>query len=131
MGGDSGRSRRVPRVTPPRIPPGSAVIINLINPNEKYWGILGEIGMAGVVVRGIGVETFDDWMAQVARGEERTLDLATMFFPLFRIERLFLDEPVGHVESYSERFGRRVGRPVEEFVGLGLDSSEGDDELSN
>jgi len=133
MGGErgSGGQGRVPRVTPPRIPPGAAVIINLINPNEKYWGILGEIGMAGVIVRGIGVETFDDWMAQVARGEERTLDLATMFFPLFRIERMFQDEPVGHVESYRQRFERRVGRPVEEFVGLGLDASEEDDGLSN
>jgi hypothetical protein len=120
----------VPRVTPPRIPPGSAVIVNLINPNEKYWGIVGEIGMAGVVLRGIGVETFDDWMAQAARGEEQTLDLATMFFPLFRIERLFLDEPVGHVQSYAQRFFERVGRPVEEFVGLGLRADDSG-EISN
>jgi len=103
---------------PPRIPPGAPVIVNLAGPTEKYWGILGEIGMAGVVLRGIGVESFDDWTAQAARGEGQTLDLATMFFPLFRIERIFLDEPVGQVESYGERFYRRVGRPVEEYVGL-------------
>jgi hypothetical protein len=105
-------------VAPPTIAAGSAVIVNLINPSEKYWGIVGEIGVAGIILRGIGVETFDDWMAQAARGEERTLDLSTMFFPLFRIERMFLDEPVGQVESYGERFLRRVGRPVEEYVGL-------------
>jgi hypothetical protein len=123
----------VPRVAPPRIPPGSAVIVNLINPNEKYWGIVGEIGMAGIVLRGIGVETFDDWMAQAARGQEHTLDLATMFFPLFRIERLFLDEPVGQVQSYAQRFFERVGRPVEEYVGLGLqpDPDDGGSKMSN
>ena len=119
-------SDQIPRVAPPEIPPGSAVIVNLINPNEKYWGIVGEIGVAGVVLRGIGVETFDDWMAQAARGEERTLDLATMFLPLFRIERIFLDEQVGQVESYSARFERRVGRSVEEYLGFqDVDAGEG------
>jgi hypothetical protein len=103
---------------PPRIPPGAPVIVNLSGPTEKYWGILGEIGMAGVVLRGIGVESFDDWTAQAARGEGQTLDLATMFFPLFRIERIFLDEPVGEVESYTDRFARRVGRSVEDYLGL-------------
>jgi hypothetical protein len=116
------------RAVPPTIPPGAAVIVHLAGPSEKYWGILGEIGVAGVVIRGIGVESFDDWTAQAARGEERTLDLATMFFPLYRIERIFLDEPVGEVESYAQRFEKRVGRPVEEF--LGLDRSGGG-EVSN
>lgn len=115
---------------PPTIPPGAAVIVNLANPSEKYWGILGEIGVAGVTMRGIGVQSFDDWTAQAARGEERTLDLATMFFPLFRIERIFLDEPVGEVESYGQRFQKRVGRRVEEYLGI-LDAGEPDDGVSN
>jgi hypothetical protein len=118
----------VVRATAPTLPPGSAVIVNLAGPSEKYWGILGEIGVAGVVIRGIGVQSFDDWTAQAARGEERTLDLATMFFPLYRIERIFLDEPVGEVESYTQRFFKRVGRPVEEFLGLEV-AEEG--EISN
>jgi hypothetical protein len=42
-----------------------------------------------------------------------------MFVPLFRVERIFLDEPVGQVESYSQRFERRVGATVEEYLGLG------------
>jgi hypothetical protein len=114
-------------MTPPSIPPGSAVIVNLASPSEKYWGILGEIGVAGVTMRGIGVQSFDDWTAQAARGEERTLDLATMFFPLFRIERIFLDEPVGEVESYRQRFEKRVGRRVEEYLGM-VDAGELADE---
>jgi hypothetical protein len=110
------------------IPPGAAVIVNLANPSEKYWGILGEIGVAGVTLRGIGVQSFDDWTAQAARGKERTLDLATMFFPLFRIERIFLDEPVGEVESYRQRFHTGVGRGVEEYLGM-VDAGElGDDD---
>ena len=119
-----------PRAVPPTIPPGAAVIVNLANPSEKYWGILGEIGVAGVTLRGIGVQSFDDWTAQAARGEDRTLDLATMFFPLFRIERIFLDEPVGEVESYAKRFEKRVGRRVEEYLGM-VDAGEPDEDISN
>lgn len=104
------------RARPPAIPPGAAVLVHLGAPAEKYWGILGEIGVAGVTLRGIGVESFDDWTAQAARGEERTLDLATVFFPLSRVERIFLDEPVGEVESYGQRFFRRVGRPVTDYL---------------
>lgn len=120
----------VVRAVPPTIPAGSVVIVNLASPSEKYWGVLGEIGVAGVVIRGIGVQSFDDWTAQAARGEERTLDLATMFFPLYRIERIFLDEPVGEVESYAQRFFKRVGRPVEDYLGLGA-LGETDGEVSN
>lgn len=122
----SSTPRLVPRVVPPTLPPGSAVIVNLTGPSEKYWGFLGEIGVAGVLIRGIGIQSFDDWTAQAARGEGRTLDLATMFFPLFRIERIFLDEPVGEVESYCQRFAKRVGRPVEEFLGLEAEEDEGE-----
>jgi hypothetical protein len=100
------------------IPAGSLVIVHLVNPTEKFWGVLHELGTAGVVLRGINVSTFDDWMAQAARGESQTLGLSTMFVPLFRVERIFLDEAVGEVESYRQRFQRRVGLPVERYLGL-------------
>lgn len=103
-----------------RFAPGAFILLHLVNPTEKFWGILGDLGVAGITLRGISVEAFDDWTSQAARPrEEPTLDLGTMFFPLFRVERLFLDEAVGPVESYRQRFARRVGRSVEEFLGLG------------
>ena len=46
------------------IRPGALVIVHLINPTEKFWGILQELGVAGVMLRGINVSSFDDWMAQ-------------------------------------------------------------------
>jgi hypothetical protein len=100
------------------IEPGSLVLVHLINPTEKFWGVLGDLGVAGVTLRGISLSSFDDWVAQAARSEPPSLGLSTMFVPLFRIERLFLDEPVGDVESYRQRFERRVGVPVERFLGL-------------
>jgi hypothetical protein len=103
----------------PGIQAGSIVLVHLVNPTEKFWGVLEELAVAGVTFRGIGVDSFDDWVAQAGRSEPASLGLSTMFVPLFRVERIFLDEPVGQVESYSHRFERRVGVSVEEFLGLG------------
>lgn len=106
------------------IPSGSLVIVHLVNPTEKFWGILQDLGVAGVTLRGLNVSSFDDWMAQAARREEQTLGLSTMFAPLFRVERIFLDEPVGEVESYRQRFLRRVGMSVESYLGIEEEGEE-------
>ncbi len=98
---------------------GTFVILHLVNPTEKFWGQLEELLPMGVTLRGISVSSFDDWAGQVARGEtgaESGLGLVTMFVPLFRVERMFRDEQVGVVESYRQRFARRVGREVEAFL---------------
>jgi hypothetical protein len=109
------------------IRPGALVIVHLVNPTEKFWGVLHELHVAGVTMRGISVTSFDDWMAQAARREDQTLGLSTMFVPLFRVERMFLDEAVGEVESYRQRFQGRVGMTVERYLGL---SDEGGEESS-
>ena len=103
---------------------GSIIICHLVNPTEKFWGVLQGLDSTGVVIRGINLTSFDDWMLQAARKETPSLGLATMFVPLFRIERVFLDEQVGEVESYRQRFRERVGIDVESFLGLeGIDNS--------
>lgn len=107
------------------IRPGALVIVHLINPTEKFWGILQELAVTGVMLRGINVSSFDDWMAQASRPDEQSLGLSTMFVPLFRVERIFLDEAVGEVESYRQRFQQRVGLPVERYLGLGEEGEEG------
>ena len=111
--------------------PGSAVIVHLINPTEKFWGVLDSLEPVGVVLRGINLSSFDDWMAQVARKERRDqgLGLVTMFVPLFRVERVFLDEQVGEVESYRQRFERRVGESIEHYLGLGEANDAGGAEI--
>ncbi len=97
--------------------PGSPVIVHLASPNEKLWGILQRIDLAGVVVRGINLSSFDDWVSGVARDEE-TLGLVTMFLPMTRVERIFVDESVGGVESYCDQFERRVGYSIEEHLAI-------------
>lgn len=104
---------------------GSIVIAHLVNPTEKIWGVLYSIDPAGVTLRGLNVDTFEDWIAQLRREDTASLGLATMFIPLFRVQRLFLDEQVGAVEGYSQRFERRVGMKLETF--LTLDASDPDE----
>ena len=98
---------------------GSLVIVHLAQPTEKLWGVLLRLAPEGITVRAINLSSFDDWARAVAR-REPTLDLATMFVPLFRVERMFLDEQVGEVESYSQRFHRMAGVAVESHLGLGV-----------
>ena len=97
---------------------GALVVIHLANPTEKFWGVMEELEGVGVTFRGINLDSFEEWMTEMARREPSSLGLATMFVPLFRVERIFLDEPVGAVESYRQRFERRVGAPIAPFVGL-------------
>ena len=98
---------------------GALVTVHLANPTEKFWGVLERLEPVGIVFRGIALDIFEEWVNELARGEEASLGPATMFVPLFRVERIFLDEAVGEVESYRARFERRTGRSA--AVALGAD----------
>lgn len=94
------------------------VIINLVNPKEKFFGLLMSLSAAGITLRAINLDAFDDWVRQVAHDDEPNLDLITMFVPLFRVERVFLDEPSGSIKSYAQRFEDAVGTPLAKYLGL-------------
>lgn len=99
-------------------PPSSLVIVNLVGPKEKFFGILLSLSAAGVTLRAINLDSFDDWVRQIVKDEAPDLELATMFFPLFRVERIFLDEPSGSIKSLSQRFEEAAGRSLREYLGL-------------
>jgi hypothetical protein len=98
--------------------PASLIIVNLVNPKEKFFGVLMALSSAGVTMRGINLDSFEDWIHQIARNEEPDLDLITMFVPLFRVERIFLDEPSGAIKSYGQRFEEVAGTTIRKFLGL-------------
>ncbi|MEE2777556.1 MAG: hypothetical protein VYE73_12445 [Acidobacteriota bacterium] len=106
------------------IVPGCIVIVHLANPAEQHWGVLEELSAAGVTFRGINVVSFEDFLAQAARDEQQSLGFSAMFVPMFRVERIFLDQQVGEVESYQQRFLARTGTSVEAY--LGIDFPTGD-----
>lgn len=103
--------------------PNALVIVNLVQPKEKFFGVLRALSAAGVTMRAVNLDSFDDWMHQVARGEEAEIEMVTMFVPLFRVERIFLDEGAGAVKSYSQRFEDVVGRSVADYLGLPSDGN--------
>lgn len=91
---------------------GSSVVLYLRDPKEKVWGILVSMSTPGVVVRGLDLEVFDDWMRQEARREDVLIGLTTLFYPMNRIERMERDESVGPLTSYADRFAAEVGKTV-------------------
>lgn len=104
--------------------PGSIVILYLVNPTEKYWGVLQSLTMTGITLRAINLSSFDDWLSSIATDLQPSLGLTTVFFPLSRVERMFLDEQVGEIESLCQNFERRVGQSVEEFLALASELEE-------
>jgi len=97
--------------------PGELVLVHLVGPREKFWGVLHETSPSGVTVRGIALDAFESWMREVARGAETSSFPATVFFPLHRVERVFADETSGEVESCAERFRSIVGADVRGYLG--------------
>jgi hypothetical protein len=97
---------------------GTLVLVHLIGPKEKYWGVLLALGPAGVTLRGLELDLFDDWARQQRPGAEAELGVSTLFVPLHRVEKLFEDSRVGSVASYAERFYEIVGADARAFLGL-------------
>ena len=95
---------------------GSVVVLHLIEPSEKYWGYLQSLTAAGVTLRAINLDSLDDWTRSVAYEEDSAgLGLSTLFFPLRRVERMFLDEPMGEIESLGQIFERRTQKTLLPF----------------
>ena len=109
-------------MTPFDLGQGTPVVLYLHEPKEKIWGVLLSIGPAGIVVRGLDLMAFDDWMRQEGRGEEPIIGLTTLFYPLHRIERMEKDETIGPLTSYADRFAREVERTLRQVLGLDPDN---------
>ncbi len=97
---------------------GSIVIISLHSPKEKIWGQLASMNAAGVTIRGIDINSFDDFVIQVLHPEGERVGLPTLFFPMTRIERIALDEPSGSIPSLAEVFQQKVRRSLHDYLAL-------------
>ena len=98
--------------------PGTPVLVYLHTPREKVFGVLLSLQPAGLVLRGIDLAAFDDWMRQEARREREGLGLVTLFVPMSRVERMERDESAGGFEGFADRFRRETGRSVLEAAGV-------------
>lgn len=96
----------------------SVVIVSLHTPREKIWGELIALNTAGITVRGIDLNSFDDFVRQVLHPEGDRVGLATLFFPMQRIERVALDEPSGSLPSLADLFEQKVGKSLKDYLAL-------------
>lgn len=97
--------------------PMRLVVVSCSSPREKFWGLLLELSAAGVTVRGVPVETFEDFLRQWAGEGEQLIGPVTLFLPLHRVERVEVDESAGVVEGLGERFRRVSGRDARAVLG--------------
>ncbi|MBI3662197.1 MAG: hypothetical protein HY234_03990 [Acidobacteria bacterium] len=96
--------------------PHSVVVISLHSPKERIWGELLELNASGVTMRGIDLNSFDDFIRQARDPEGDLVGLPTLFFPMIRVERIALDEARGSVPSLAETFEQKVGRGLLDYL---------------
>ncbi len=96
----------------------SIVIVSLTAPKDKVWGQLLSLTTAGVTVRGIELDSFDDFVRQIVSQEEATVGMATLFYPMHRVERIAWDEPSGSLPSLADRFRAKVGITIQQYLGI-------------
>jgi len=94
---------------------GSPILVVLHTPREKCWGMLDEISSAGVFLRGIDLKAFDDWLSAVIH-DEPFIGLGSLFFPMWRVERIARDETSEEVPSLRQQVEQRTGRSFEELL---------------
>lgn len=97
-----------------KINSGEIVIAILQNPREKMFGVLHEINPSGIFLRGINLNYFDEWIKAIKSGEPY-LPMQDAFYPMWRVERISLDESAAGMPSLSEQFEQRTELKIEEF----------------
>jgi hypothetical protein len=91
------------------------VLLVLHSPREKCWGMLDEITAAGVFLRGLDLNGFDEWLRAIVHGEP-FIGLSSLFFPMWRVERVSRDESTGGVPSLQQQVEQRTGRSLKEIM---------------
>jgi len=95
---------------------GALVVIHCSSPREKLWGVLLRLDAVGAVVRGLDLNSVEDWLLQQRRGGEALVGPSTVFIPAHRLERISLDESTGALQGYADRFAESAGRDVREVL---------------
>jgi hypothetical protein len=90
--------------------PGQLVLVALNNPKEKFWGVILSLNPAGVSVRGVDLESLDDFTQLVKSGEAASPSL--VFFPMHRVVRIEEDESNGELPSLADQFRAKTGIDV-------------------
>lgn len=95
---------------------GELVIVHCRDPREKMWGVLLRLDAVGLVLRGLDLDSVEDWLRQECGGQQPLMAPSTFFVPTHRITRVDLDESRAAVASYADRFAEACGRDVREAL---------------
>jgi len=95
---------------------GSLIVLHCTDPREKHWGLLLKIDEVGAVVRGLDLDTVEDWLAQERSGADPLIAPSTFFVPTRRIVRIDLDESGPVVAGYADRYRNECGRDVRQAL---------------
>jgi hypothetical protein len=97
-----------------KIESSEIIIIILHSPREKVIGVLHEINSAGVFLRGIDLNAFDDWTRAIINNEP-FFGMNDYFFPMWRVERITRDESAAEIPSMAEQFQQKTGLQIFEL----------------
>jgi len=111
----TGANAAEPRAEAARFAAGVVVLVTLNSPREKFWGSILDISPAGLSVRGLDLNSFDDFVGLVRAGEPASL--GAVFFPMHRVERVEIDARNGDIPSLQERFHSKTEREFTALVG--------------
>jgi len=66
-------------------------------------------------LRGLDLNSFDEWIRSVIH-KEPFIGAGSMFFPMWRVERVAKDESVGGVMSLCAQAEQRTGLSLDELM---------------
>jgi len=95
---------------------GQLVVVLLREPRERLWGRLLGVEAAGIALRGVDVSPWEEIMGLVRKGDVEMVALSSRFYPMHRLESLYLDEPSSGVPSLGEQFLARTGMAPSDFL---------------
>ena len=95
---------------------GSLVVVHCHTPRERLWGVIVRLDALGLTLRGLALDTVEDWLRQTASGAEPLIGPSTVFVPMQRLERIYLDESSGAAEGLGDRFRQTTGRDAAEVL---------------
>ena len=98
---------------------GSSAVLYLNDPKEKIWGLVVSVSAAGVVIRGLRLDSFEDWMRQEARQDIETI--------LRRLRGLAPDSPndfqltsPDQIIAVFNQVGNAIGAATVALAGISL-----------
>jgi hypothetical protein len=90
---------------------GAFVLLTLHSPREKYFGTLQALTPAGITLRGMDINSLEDFVAQVKAGDH--VSTGIVFLPMYRVEKMEMDQSSEHVPSIQATLSGKTGGSLE------------------